>query len=438
MLSTDTIWGVASPDSAISQRANLDFGLRRAMLHYAELSVPGIGGIFFVRQLLWPCLALWVQAEGTGRRISTVRIANGIEALASKTWLYFNPGASPETHQGRVAGLRILPHRGWMFKDLGAAGGYVTNPLRRAASRALPVDGGLGFSDGGAILSRMALTTNVGEIFAQTALEEKIAQGGKTLGPWLRDWVNSNLNLPPQPGDAMLANLLKAIGPFKPTKEQRKIVLGRLLLDDCSKPKGMQDTGRRRRLVEVIQKHSRAGIRNFDNQVLNSLMKAGKDGQEHVTALRTARAFRQMLDAAVVVVRVCLLHSNSSLVLAALAEDTDIAAKLNLLRSATSEFLQISKGDVLLQHQDAKAFAGGVSEDDLPLALRTLIQRDARILLLDETQERVMRGSAFRSDRLDWNDPEADASSGELYLGQKKLPPRIGNLCSLLEDCGGL
>jgi hypothetical protein len=46
------VWGIVAPDVLEPKRAGLDLGLRTPLLHYADLSVPGISGVYFVRQLV--------------------------------------------------------------------------------------------------------------------------------------------------------------------------------------------------------------------------------------------------------------------------------------------------------------------------------------------------------------------------------------------------
>ena len=51
-------WFSPAPSEVSSSRISLDFELRAADLFFRELVVPGLGRIWFVRQLSWPLAAL--------------------------------------------------------------------------------------------------------------------------------------------------------------------------------------------------------------------------------------------------------------------------------------------------------------------------------------------------------------------------------------------
>ena len=62
-------WFIPALEEFQSERALLHLGLNGAVRHYRELIVPGIGGVWFVRQLSWAvagiALAKGHKAAGT-------------------------------------------------------------------------------------------------------------------------------------------------------------------------------------------------------------------------------------------------------------------------------------------------------------------------------------------------------------------------------------
>jgi hypothetical protein len=163
----------------------LDFDLRSADLFFRELVVPELGRIWFARQLSWPVAALALYEElardGSNPPKPTT-ICHGIEALACKLEYQEDPDEQDERSRrvlGRRAFGRDIDSEIWTFKQLSQATNYVRNTHRQAATRALRVDGGLGFASG----SRFDLLElePVGRALANAFLEQRVGQGSTTL-----------------------------------------------------------------------------------------------------------------------------------------------------------------------------------------------------------------------------------------------------------------
>ncbi len=76
-------WFIPAPSLLPAGRASLDLGLMRAERFYRELAVPGIGGIWFTRQVSWSVGALALGSDLPGT-INPATLARAIEALANK------------------------------------------------------------------------------------------------------------------------------------------------------------------------------------------------------------------------------------------------------------------------------------------------------------------------------------------------------------------
>ncbi len=72
-------WFIPAKEEFQSLRALWTLGLNRAIRYYRELVVPGIGGVWFVRQLSWAAADIALARE---HHIKPAKVANAIKALA--------------------------------------------------------------------------------------------------------------------------------------------------------------------------------------------------------------------------------------------------------------------------------------------------------------------------------------------------------------------
>lgn len=209
-----SVWGAIEPAESVQSRLRLDFGLRPAILALNEWAVPGLGGAFFVRQLTWGCLGIFL-AEEMQRSSLAAQIAEGIEALAS--WIALKHVEYEK--DDRVQGKRKLRNLDAISFDAVSKGGaYVTVPFRRAATAALP---GLGFCTSAQFRFNSLQLAPAGIELAGTVLRES----GVTDA--LRKWIT-------QPAVAITQRrnfLAEALLPGNATSEERRLVRNRLMAD---------------------------------------------------------------------------------------------------------------------------------------------------------------------------------------------------------------
>ena len=412
-----TFWGVTSADGVDARRVAVDLGLRSALLYYGDLSVPGIAGASFIRQIVWPCLALAVETGLPGRRglVPKARLATAIEGLACKLWLDANPASSWEMRRGRVAGSRSLPTRSWSFKDLGPTQGFVSNPRRRAATRALPEEGGLGFAEGGQRLEGMVLTS-LGAALTDGLLASRTSPG--TVGAWLANWPIETA----APSVATRNRLLAALNPFDPTPPERQAVMTSLVRIGA-------DAGRRKALVDILGTHLDTDTLDVEADVLKHLHAAQAD------EIRAAWAFRKLLTASQRLLRGLASQlgvPGARKSVARLLQDGCAPAAQRARKDART-FLDRIEGGTSLGHRDATAFAlvldGG---DDRGAVLEVARRADQLIRVEADVLRRGPGWTEGWSDDRDVLDPEAESvEDADL------LPPRFGGLLSLLHDCAG-
>lgn len=209
-------WGPIEPAESSASRSRLDFGLRPAILCFNEWAVPGLGGVFFVRQLSWGCMGLRLAQDLNGK-VSAARIAEGIEALAS--WIVVRHSNARRVEDDRVQGKRKFADVSALSFDAVSRGGaYVTVPFRRATTRALP---GLGFCREEARFSALTLTQH-GLALAESAMADADARMRLT------EWLHSGTTEIHRVSEALKKTLL----PEFTTDAERTLVHRQVVADD--------------------------------------------------------------------------------------------------------------------------------------------------------------------------------------------------------------
>ncbi len=181
-------WFAALPSKQERSRISLDFGLARAGRSLRERVVPGLGRIWFVRQLSWPVAALALRDELRGVvNVKASAISQGLEALGCKLEWSHDPGGD------RILGKRAFGRDGdgvWDFGRLRRTKHYVQNTHRQAASRALRDAGGLGLATG-ARFDMLELTSPGGQL-ADAFLDQFVGKGRGSLRTRLTSWLRGD------------------------------------------------------------------------------------------------------------------------------------------------------------------------------------------------------------------------------------------------------
>lgn len=276
-------WGAIEPAESLQTRLRLDFGLRPAILALNDWAVPGLGGVFFVRQLTWSCIGIRLAGE-LDRPAMAARIAEGIEALAS--WIALR--CTGYEKDDRVQGKRKLRSQDSLSFDAVSVGGaYVTVPFRRAATGALP---GLGFCTTAQSRFNALQLAPAGMALADIVLRDN------AVAERLRNWVL-------KPG-MLIKNsneqLKQALLPSAATAKERELVSARLMADAT-----------RARIVGLLQPldaelsalRTKQGIETFLRQVDEPVHRARLDAcfafeQVRENALRAAQTLADSIGAA--------------------------------------------------------------------------------------------------------------------------------------------
>lgn len=177
-------WGVLGPGSIESVRRVRTLQLAATTRDFNERAVPGLGGVWFGRQLFLATLGLRVAERATARgsRAGKIAVANAIEALAC--WLAIKGGL--RAGERRVRGTTLLAGKADLsFRSVSRPGFYVSQPMRMGTVNALPA---LGFVEAaGSRFSAFSCNAD-GDAFID-AVAEGCRPYGRELVEHLAMWV---------------------------------------------------------------------------------------------------------------------------------------------------------------------------------------------------------------------------------------------------------
>lgn len=131
------MWGLLGPAWLEKQRRVRSLGVGAAVRAFNELAVPGLGGVWFGRQLCLAALGIEVAQRVTvgQRRPQNTEVANAIEALGC--WLDFR--ATKFQPDARLRGINKLKacEKFPTFAEARRRSFYVTQPMRMATVQSL-------------------------------------------------------------------------------------------------------------------------------------------------------------------------------------------------------------------------------------------------------------------------------------------------------------
>lgn len=415
-----TYWFSPAPSEVSSSRISLDFELRAADLYFRELVVPELGRIWFARQVSWPLAALALHAELASRGSNAPKptaICHGIEALACKLEYLVDPQEPSPRILGRRAFGRDAEREVWSFERLRQAANYVRNTHRQAATRAVRLDGGLGFARG----ARFDLLEfePVGRALADVFLDQRVGKGGTSLRKWLLGWLGGDRKVSGWP-----KTLLRALSPEHATAEERALVRSRLLETSTTASE------KRQRLARALGRA--VHVPDIEAVVVPRLREAGH--HEQANEVVAARAFGAVLDRtrdAVAELTRVVEPARGGELLATVARDAALRRALGALRRAGKSFVEKATAAGVTE-SSSRAFADAIVGADDQQAIRLLVGSVGEVLGLADGS--VIRGALFRV--IDTTDDGRDLEDGAESIEPDRTGRtfRIANLHSLLRD----
>jgi hypothetical protein len=398
-----TTWGTLGREDAGSTRRTRGLGLGSAVRQMNDLAVPGLGGLWFARPLLWSLLGVHL-GQKLGRR--PAEVANAVEALGCWHALR-TPGVGRD---GRIGGrTKLERHTDFVpYREASKRDFYVTVPMRQGMVQPLRA---------------MGLVTGSSQRFNSFELSEKgervmlaacgeLRANKRPIPDALELWVLG------QDGKIHVEGVRAALSPVEPFPAAAASLLRELLLTEAGGDRRKALAGWLPTVAGPVS--WQAPIPRLDD--------------EHRMDLREGAHFFQLRDTA--------LEALDAVEIA-LRQATAQRLPLSDAASQTSEpIARVQAAARLFLDPDrdptgglARGFAEGCSQADGVDVLQFLVDRDGRGLRLSGAD--IRPGLAFRADGPSAgadDEPIAPASqdlAGWLPAGTSA---RVRNLNSLLGD----
>lgn len=412
-------WGLLGPDWLSSERRTRALELGAAVRHYNDLAVPGLGGVWYGRQLLWPTLGVAAAdaVRKSGRRVGNVEAANAIEALAC--WLALRHGSVRRDPRLRgITKLRVDDSSFSSYKNLSRSGAYVSQPMRMSAVQPLRELGLVSAeSDRFNAFEPSPLSTT----FLDAALcgFEPVWHQHR-VDEYLQRWLKGEIEKADQD------RLHEALTPLKPLPPVAAAALKDRLIGGPPEP----SSRRRNALAWVAQVHAGAAISNWSESPPPML------GQRHWHDLRIGAAFFETRDRAIEALNVAeraIGAERRPLKLDALPGPVTDA--LELAAEAAEACLKLADQH---EHPDALNFCRQLVDGTLAIRLQALVRRDGRVLQLGD--HAVVPAAAFEGKALRGGADEAsldDTPTDDRLHWPEGISYRIRNLHLLHLDMEG-
>ena len=410
------VWGLLGRESLRPVRRVRTLGLGAAVRNFNELAVPGLGGVWFCRQVFLATLGVAVNglARQAGSRTSNIQVANALEAFGC--WHALN--RSGRARDARIKGRDTLPQtlEDSSYARISRPSFYITQPMRMQTVQAL-LELGLVTSTGQRFNS-YAMTA-AGHAFLEAAFRGLARPHGAAHLTALRNWVcghGRNVNT------GAMYELLSPVHSFPlPAREQ----LRHLLVNGVG-----EDATRRRNLLEWMEdlRHGRAKPDEQPRQL----------SAAHWHEVQAGRLFFQLQAAALALlgkVEALLAQQTPHEIAPSGLTQAPVRAALADLRNAAAAYLE--HGYVDMQGTGAGTFARACSDTSDARLIDRLVGLDGRILRMCDG--RVVPGGAFSCDaRLEESEAEQEEGQPQAVA---EVPPgvsyRIRNLYLLNLDLHG-
>ena len=129
-------WGLLGPETLANERRTRTLDLGAAVRAFNDLAVPGLGGVWFGKELLLGTIgvAIGERVRNSGQRAQNIEVANAVEALAC--WLAL--GSNGWRRDPRLRGaLKLSGKNDLSFAIACKRSFYVTQPMRQATVQPL-------------------------------------------------------------------------------------------------------------------------------------------------------------------------------------------------------------------------------------------------------------------------------------------------------------
>lgn len=408
-------WGLLGPESLPSPRRLRTLGLGAAVRHFNDRAVPGLGGVWFGKQIVLSLLGVYL-AERCGR--GKLEVANAIEALGCWVAISRLKGSQDPRLRGNRK-LGNVTEADLRYRNVRRAGFYVSQPMRMATVQALPA---LGLVEAGSTRFNAYSCTTFGEDLIE-AYAAPYRPRNSSLATVLTAWIQGDEPI------KVTEPLRLALAPNKPLPAEAIGLLGERLQRGGDR-EAAEDTARRRDLLAWAEAHRVGAVGDLDWRERPQ----GITSTSHWNDLEAGARFFLARGAALelLILLEGLMPADGVLRIDA-ALCTRAGAVLASLRRAAHGFLELGHAEALATSFCRECAAPGDAE-----VLRTLVARDGLVLRL--RGEDIARGSAFVA-RPAAGSAESPAAEGEVIAPVPAWPSgishRVVNLYRLNQDLHG-
>ena len=390
------------------------------MRKFNQLAVPGLGGVWFAKQIFLATLGVRVadRLRPISGNVKAIEIANAVEALAC--WCAFN--SNGWASDSRLRGSQKLAGKDNLtFARLRQPRFYVTQPMRMATVEAL-VD--LGFVEPGSQRFNSFRCTQAGMDLVEAATAEY-----RPYNATVEDYLLGRAKEDASISDTQV--LREALSPLVVLLPDARA----LIRDKLCEGAGRNPSAARR-------KNALAWVRSLDGknpagwEAKPSVLDA-----DHWDDLRLGARFFTARDAAIDVLN-AIEAQMAPLTAPKLSADdahklSPVQTRLESLREAAQRFLDEDKDPT--EGRMAMVFCRECVGADLAATIRNLVKRDDRVLRLVGNE--VLPGAAFSMQPQVEISDEEGAGPGADNVGRVPVPAdisgRIRNLYFLDLDLQG-
>ena len=318
---------IPAPDEVENERTRIDLtlGLDDVVNYYREMTVPGIGGLEFVREASWAVAGIALSKEIPGK--NATEIANAIEAVGCR--LYYNAEGKNYKYRGVRAFSRNNRESLLSFKDYDKKKrkkNYVWITYRQNIVSSLTL---LGLCEKSTRFNQMVLSEK-GRALKDAFLRQKKSEK-LFVETALFKWVNGEKNFDD--------SWVKFLGPVKPSKEEREVMFC-VLDSDCKEGyKYPFASSRRTRLNEIMEKLKKDSQKIDKEHIIRELKRSGKEkDKEFAHQIEASDRFDELRTVAASLLKCCvnvvISNNSQNLPLDKCLKVKAVREKLNELKKA--------------------------------------------------------------------------------------------------------
>lgn len=416
-------WGLLGPESVGRERRTRTLNLGATVRSFNDLAVPGMGGVWFGKQLFLATLGVAVaeKARDAKRRAGNIEVANAIEALGCWLALHHNDwGRDP-----RVRGANKMRHitgQDLAFDRVRKPSFYVTQPMRQATIQPLRE---LGLVESAGERFNGFTCSEMGETFINATVGD-LRPSKRCVQEHLMSWIKGEsvaLNTP---------HLRKALSPMvKLPRLSREILRERICAGDAV------DSHRRANALRWVESRRSESKIPVDWEVKPEMLDAAHWRDLHVGSL-----FFITRDAAIL-----LLDQIEAMIGSSSERRLQLSNPLPQIVEERCQILRLAADDFLKQAADpppnleANKFCRECTEPSTDAdVLRNLIAREGRVLQLKGSD--IVPGSAFAGKEMtDTERSDEEGGADTPPPGKRHWPAgishRVSNLSMMSSDLKG-